>query len=110
MDDRRCDDSCCHTIFPKALSTVVLQIGTHRAPLLPAADNSMHPSRRTFLKQCGLATVSTSLFAPWESFAAASGWVRSNLTLSSIDDAVLKFVSSYGFDVRMTGGSVLARR
>lgn len=70
----------------------------------------MHTTRRTFLKQCGLATASTSLLTSWSNYAEAATWVRRDVPLSSIDSAVLDFVSGYGFDIRIAGGSVLARR
>lgn len=69
----------------------------------------MHQSRRTFLKKCGLATVGTSLFTSWDGLAATTAWVRRDLPLTSTDNAILDFVGSYGFDIRIVGGSVLAR-
>lgn len=95
--------------FSTALDNTSQTRHTPRPPH-PASSPEMHSSRRTFLKQCGLATASTSLLASWQGFAAPSAWVRRDMPLSEVDNAVLNFVGSYGYDIRIAGGSVLARR
>src|SRR5262245_19594953 len=69
----------------------------------------MHPSRRRFLRHCGLATTGAILAPAGVISPLAHGKTPKKVSFSAAEGEVIEFVKSYALRVKVTGEAVLAR-